>query len=52
MAPATEDVVSCGGRSAWTSTRSPCSARQIAVVSPDTPAPTTSTSHPLVTLRN
>ena len=44
MAPATADVVCCGGWPAWTVTASPASARHTAVVSPATPAPITSTS--------
>src|SRR5215475_64101 len=49
IAPATEEVVSAGGAAVRMTTRAPDSARQIAVVSPETPAPTTSTSQSLVT---
>src|SRR6516164_1178774 len=47
IAPATEEVVSAGGAAARMVTRSPASARQTAVVSPETPAPTTRTSQSL-----
>src|SRR5262249_34328882 len=48
IAPATEEVVSAGGVAARMVTRSPASARHTAVVSPETPAPTTRTSHSLL----
>ena len=43
-APATTDVVARGGSAAWIATLSPASARQIALVSPLTPAPITNAS--------
>src|SRR5215510_4203555 len=46
IAPATAEVVSGGSRSARISTPWPASARHTAVVRPETPAPTTSTSAP------
>src|SRR5215467_13907060 len=48
MAPATDEVVSAGGLAARIVTRSPASARHTAVVSPETPAPTTRTSQSLL----
>src|SRR5262249_31346024 len=48
IAPATEEVVSPGGAAVRMTTRAPASARQIAVVSPETPAPTTRTSQSLL----
>src|SRR5579859_3043626 len=51
IAAATEDVVSAGGAAARMTTRAPASARQIAVVSPVTPAPTTRTSQSFGTQR-
>src|SRR5215470_9298931 len=48
IAPATEEVVSAGGAAARMVTRGPASARHIAVVSPETPAPTTRTSQSLL----
>src|SRR5690348_2198422 len=48
IAPATEEVVSAGGVAARMVTRSPASARHTAVVSPETPAPTTRTSQSLL----
>src|SRR5690348_2394650 len=48
IAPATEEVVSAGGAAARMVTRIPASARHTAVVSPETPAPTTRTSQSLL----
>src|SRR5215831_2053955 len=48
IAPATEEVVSAGGAAARMVTRSPASARHTAVVSPETPVPTTRTSQSLL----
>jgi hypothetical protein len=42
-APATTEVLRCGGSAVQTRTRRPASARQIPVVKPLTPAPTTTT---------
>src|SRR5258707_8597512 len=51
IAPAAAEVVRCGGSAAATVTAYPASARQIAVVRPETPAPMTRTSgSPPVTL--
>jgi len=47
-APATAEVVRCGGSVAHTRTELPASARQIAVVNPLTPAPITITSDPCI----
>src|SRR5262249_49485527 len=44
IAPAATDVVSRGGSAVQIRTRRPASARQIAVVRPDTPAPITRAS--------
>src|SRR4030088_676171 len=44
IAPAAAEVVRSGGSAAATATVRPASARQIAVVRPDTPAPITRTS--------
>src|ERR1035438_4413161 len=43
-APAAAEVVACGGAAACTPTASPASARQMAVVRPETPAPMTTAS--------
>src|SRR5260370_11222089 len=51
IAPAAAEVVRCGGSAAATVTAYPASARQIAVVRPEIPAPMTRTSgSPRVTL--
>ena len=50
IAPAAADVVRSGGKAALIFTATPASARQTAVVSPDTPAPITRTSGSLLVI--